>query len=218
MINWAENEVRLACEREKEFCETTEGANYGIYCYESAMKGFKTILEDMHTNHSIGFTREILYRLLKHKPLTALTDTEDAWTDKNNGVYQNIRYPSLFKIVDKKGNTTYIDLDRAIFKEISFNDCKSDSESWFISDFILQCLDKLYPITFPYYPAEDQFKVWVKSYLINPDNNKFDTVVIEKIITPEGEINNEKHYFTEIDGEITELNETEFNQLLSTLF
>ena len=74
MYTWAENEVRIACERENP--DRKEGEfDYGCACYESALKAFKCLMEDGHSGMSINITRQILNRLLLHQPLTPIEDT-----------------------------------------------------------------------------------------------------------------------------------------------
>lgn len=82
MIEWAENEVKLACERERKVSGTPEGEwDYGCACYESALKAFKSLVKDGHSGMSIGFTKHILNRLIDRKPLSPIEDTEDVWEE-----------------------------------------------------------------------------------------------------------------------------------------
>ena len=71
MIKWAENEVRIACERENP--NRKEGEfDYGCACYESALKAYKCLCEDGHSGLSFSITRQILNRLMEGKPLTPI--------------------------------------------------------------------------------------------------------------------------------------------------
>ena len=82
MIKWAENEVRIACERENP--NRKEGEfDYGCACYESALKAFKSLMEDGHSGYSIGFTKNILDRLIDGQPLTPITE-EDFYIPKDS--------------------------------------------------------------------------------------------------------------------------------------
>lgn len=72
---WAQREVALACKREKP--DRKEGEfDYGCACYESALKAFNSLLEDGHSGMSIGYTKQILNRLIDGKPLTPVEDTK----------------------------------------------------------------------------------------------------------------------------------------------
>jgi hypothetical protein len=82
LIKWAEKEIELACEKERRVAEQhgdPDGAGYGIGCYESALKAFKSLCGDGHSGFSIGLTMNILNRLVDTKPLTPIFDTEDVW-------------------------------------------------------------------------------------------------------------------------------------------
>lgn len=77
---WAKNEVKLACEREKRICAAEnrpEDANYGVACYKSALKAFNSLCKDGHSGCSIGITRAILDALIDGKPLTPIEDTSE---------------------------------------------------------------------------------------------------------------------------------------------
>ena len=55
---WAENEVELACEREKSGDDGDGFSEYGCACYRSALKAFNSLMEDEHSGMSIiGITR-----------------------------------------------------------------------------------------------------------------------------------------------------------------
>ena len=58
MKTWAEREVELACKRENP--DRKEGEfDYGCACYESALKAYKSLMEDGHSGFSIGITKHI---------------------------------------------------------------------------------------------------------------------------------------------------------------
>lgn len=77
---WAEEEIRIACERERGGASEDEW-DYGVACYESALKAFRSLLEDEHSGMSIGFTLGILNSLVKGQPLTPIEDTDDVWRE-----------------------------------------------------------------------------------------------------------------------------------------
>lgn len=79
---WIENEVRIACEHERKASGTKEEEqDYGCACFESALKAYRSLLEDGHSGFSIGMTKYILVRMIEGKPLTPIVDTEDVWSD-----------------------------------------------------------------------------------------------------------------------------------------
>ena len=75
---WAEKEIEIACKKENPNREEGEW-DYGCACYESALKAFKSLLEDEHSGFSISITKNILNRLIDGKPLTPIEDTDDVW-------------------------------------------------------------------------------------------------------------------------------------------
>ena len=72
MEKWAEEEIRLACEKEGE---------YGRACYKSAMRAYKSLLNDDHSGFSIHLTKNILNRLINVQPLTPIEDVPEVWND-----------------------------------------------------------------------------------------------------------------------------------------
>ena len=59
-LDWAEREVAIACEKEKEKSNKKDGEfyySYGCACYESALKAFKTLCDDGHSGLSMKITQ-----------------------------------------------------------------------------------------------------------------------------------------------------------------
>ena len=59
MASWAEREIELACKKENPDWDG-ESFDYGIACYQSALKAFNALMEDKHSGMSIRFTKDIL--------------------------------------------------------------------------------------------------------------------------------------------------------------
>lgn len=75
---WVENEVRIACEHERKASGTKEEEqDYGCACFESALKAYRSLLEDGHSGFSIGMTKYILVRMIEGKPLTPIVEFSD---------------------------------------------------------------------------------------------------------------------------------------------
>lgn len=53
MEQWAKREIELACKRERGD-KDPELWDYGVACYKSAYKAYKSLLEDGHSGTSIG--------------------------------------------------------------------------------------------------------------------------------------------------------------------
>src|SRR5574343_405546 len=114
MLEWAKKEVELA--KIIEAKDLKEGEfDYDGACYDSALKAFRSLIEDGHSGMSIKITKRILNRLIDGSPLTPIEDREDIWNeitrnkkDKENEriVYQCSRMSSLFKYVYENGKVT----------------------------------------------------------------------------------------------------------------
>ena len=184
MINWAENEIRIACEREKRNSKDGEW-DYGVACYESALKAFKCLCGDEHSGMSIGITKSILNRLIDGRPLTPIEDTVDIWNLCNFGendkkkVYQCKRTSSLFKYVYPDGTVKYHDVDRTRCYG------KTNPNVLYHSSLVDGLIGKMWPITMPYYP-DGTIKVACEDFLVDKRNGDFDTVGIFYAVQPDG--------------------------------
>ena len=210
MKSWAENEIRLACERERAGSGANEGEwDYGCACYESALKAFKSLCADGHSGFSIGLTKQILNRLIDGKVLTPIEDTPDIWDepaykDKDGGdVYQCKRMSSLFKTIYPDGTVKYCDLNRIVGVDI--NDGIS-----FYNKLISNIIDEMYPITMPYIPEDRPFRVYIDDFLFDPKNGDYDTRAILNVVKPDGEKVAINRYFKESEDSFVEITLEEF--------
>lgn len=168
MSEWAKKEIELACKLERDGKDPEEW-DCGCACYESAYKAFQSLIEDDHSGMSIGFTKDILNRLIDFKPLTPIEDTPDIWgvmysCDGDNYVsYQCKRMSSLFKHVYKDGTVEYTDVDRlvCVYKD------ETDGFYWH-SNVVDKIFNELYPITMPYYPFTRPWIVQCTECLSDP--------------------------------------------------
>ena len=69
LYEWAKREVEIASNGE---------AEYGKKYYISAVKAFKSLTEDGHSGVSIGFTKNILMRIIECKPLFPIEEAATA--------------------------------------------------------------------------------------------------------------------------------------------
>lgn len=208
---WAENEVAIACCREKPDRKDGEW-DYGCACYESALKAFHSLCEDGHSGFSIGLTKAILNHLINNKPLLPIEDTNEVWSDISDmsGLkgeecnYQCKRMSSLFKYVYADGMVKYRDVDRYHGVNINCPDAP------YHSGLIDTVMDELYPITMPYMPADRAYKVYTEEFLVDPKNGDFDTVGILYVITPSLERVEINRYFKEAPNGFAEIDEAEY--------
>ena len=210
MKEWAEREVQIACKRENP--DRKEGEwDYGCACYESALKAFNSLMEDGHSGMSIGFTKQILNRLIDGKPLTPIEDTEDVWNDitdrhEDYETYQCKRMSSLFKDIYSDGSVKYSDIDR-----IECVDFYNGNR--YYSGFISRIVDEMFPITMPYLGGET-YKVYVSDFLYDENNGDFDTIKIHYILKPDGEKISVDRYFKESNHKFEEIDNKEYLERL----
>lgn len=224
MSEWAERECRIACGRENpNFDFDSDEFDYGCSCYKSALKAYKSLMEDGHSGASFGFTKNILIRLMEGQPLTPIED-KDFFFDDGNGVCElespeylkerglksNIQCPrmsSLFRKETLDGKVTYHDVDRAYFVDI-----EEPSNTYSTND---SFLDEMYPITMPYVPKKEKYKIYAQEFLTDKKNGDFDTRGLIYMTTPSGERIDLNLYYTEIDGKWEQITKAQYNELLA---
>ena len=205
MLDWAKKEIEIACKKENP--DRKEGEwDYGCACYESALKAFESLLEDGHSGMSIGFTKQILNRLIDGKPLTPIEDTDDMWNLctyqlGKSKLYQCKRMSSLFKEVFPDGTIEYSDTDRFIGKNIN-------TGSTYHFGFISRLMQEKYPIKMPYVP--EKYLVYSEDFLFDEQNGDFDTVGIIKVKLPNDEFEDVNRYFKESENDFIEITKDEY--------
>lgn len=217
---WAKQEIDFACKRERESSKNELDALYGIKCYKSAYKAFLSLLEDEHSSYSIGITKSILNRLIDGTPLLPIEDSSDIWGNEQlidtDGTqyrsYQCKRMSSLFKHVYPDGTVKYSDINRYYCVDI-------DSGATYTNGLVNKVLDEMYPITMPYMPSSEKFKVYCHEFLLNSENGDFDHKMIDYIIEPNGYKVDVKRCFAEYGGVMKEISHDQYclDYLISTL-
>ena len=220
LSDWAENEVRIACK--KEAPDRKEGEwDYGCACYESAFKAFKSLMEDGHSGYSIGFTKNILNRLIDGKPLTPITD-KDFYIPENDeiigdsseylksrGLKSHIQCPrmsSLFREEKLDGTIEYDDVNRAICIDIN------NPNISYYNNFIVNIALKDFPIKMPYYPPSNEYEIYSEDFLTDKANGDFDTIGIFYMITPELQRIEINRYFNLDGNEPIEISKEEYDK------
>lgn len=206
---WAEEEIRIACERERGGASEDEW-DYGVACYESALKAFRSLLEDEHSGMSIGFTLGILNRLVKGQPLTPIEDTDDAWIKRGRYPYENDyityqckRMSSLFKHVYTDGHIEYSDVNRFSCRTL-------DSSAWWHNGHVSKIANEYFPIKMPYVPHT--YNVICQEFLTDRKNGDFDTMAILYIYNSAGERKEVNRYFAETEEGWREIDLSEYEQ------
>lgn len=193
MTKWAEDEVRLACEREAP--DRNDGEfDYGCACYESALKAFKSLMEDEHSGISFGFTKNILIRLMNGLPLTPIMGTDDEWNEVTDGEYQSKRRSSLFKEINEDGTISYSDIDGYICEDI-------ENGHTYYFGLVSKIHKEMFPITFPYMPSNELPRYLCEEFLTGKENGDFDTVGIFYVKHPEaGRVDINRFFAASEDG------------------
>lgn len=210
-LKWAENEIEIVRNNLKNSPEEEKGENdYILGCYESALKAFKSLVEDQHSGMSISITKSILIRLLEGRPLNDIQDADEVWNEvdilnKELKEYQCSRMSSLFKKVYPDGSVKYNDIDRAVCVNV-------DDPRDVFHGYGCRILDEMLPIEMPYSPSSKQYKIYCKEFLYDEDGGDFDTLGVLYAISPEGEQINIGRYFKDVKDEpgFVEIQEDEY--------
>lgn len=165
MMEWAEREVY-------EFTRKHEDNAYvKVYC-DSALKAYRSLMEDKHSGSPISLTKNILNKLIEGKPLTPIEDVPDIWEyrrTKPDGsrVYQCTRMSSLFKTIDSNMNSTYSDVNRVKCIDIS------NANFYYHSGIATRYVDAIEPIEMPY-SGDDEYMFTTERFLLDEKNGDYD--------------------------------------------
>lgn len=218
---WAEQERRLACKKENpNFDFDSDDFDSGCSCYKSALKAYKSLVEDEHSGMSFSFTRDILERLMRHEPLTPITDDDFKggsliYSDEDlasMGLKSEIQCPrmsSLFRKETVDGKVTYCDVNRAYSINV-----ENPSDTFYCGR-ETNIVDEMFPIKMPYLPEKEEYKAYIQTFLADKKNGDFDTQGILYLITPEGKRIDINRYYTERAGKMVEISKDEYDELLA---
>ena len=194
-LEWAKHEADRFL---KSLTETEDNVSiqYTKMCLDSALKAYELLIKDCHSGNSWNMTKNYLMRLMQMKPLVPIEDLPDNWgepfDEEDTKVYQSAIIPGLFKKVHADGKVTYYDLDRVVFKDKHTGVVSSNGYS-------RRLVDAMFPISMPYMPSSKPYVV--VGYTFNSHDGlvgSYDTVVLHKVLTPDG--NNKMLKFA-IDGD-----------------
>ena len=220
MYSWAEQECRLSCKKENpDFDFDSDDFDYGCSCYKSALKAYKSLAEDGHSGMSFSFTRDILERLMRHEPLTPITDDdfkggnliysdEDLASMGLKSEIQCLRMSSLFRKETVDGKVTYSDVNRAYSVNVE------DPSDTFSCGMDTNIVNEMFPIQMPYLPEKGEYEVYVQTFLTDKKNGDFDTRGVLYLITPEGKRIDINRYYTKKNREMVEISKEEYDELL----
>lgn len=212
--SWAAREVALACQSERASAEGTDDWDYGVACYESALRAYQSLCRDGHSGFSIQITKSILNRLIDGKCLTPIEDAEDIWEDMTSDEdlkqgcrdYQCHRMSSLFKHVGSDGSVTYSDVSRVCGIDVNSPNIA------FTNGLMTRLVDKIFPITLPYLPTSKKYRVFSEEFLVDSKNGDYDTVAYLYILTPEDKKIELNRYFKEENGKMVQIEKDEYEE------
>ena len=222
MREWAEMECRKVCkEINPGFDFDGDDFDYDCSCYKSALKAYKSLMEDGHSGSSFGFTKNILIRLMEGQPLTPITDKDffdengksfpiesDEYL-KRRGLKSEIQCPrmsSLFRMETLDGKVTYHDIDRCVMIDV-----ENPSECYGSGDD--RIIDEMFPITMPYMPERGKYKIYTQTFLTDKKHGDFDTRALLYVNTPDGKRIDLNVYKTDRDNEWVNITKAEYDEL-----
>ena len=184
MTEWAKKEVELFKEKQDD---------YGKLYADSALKSFLSLVEDGHSGLSIKITQNLLNRLINGQPLQPIEDKDfvqdpnmpqdsEEYLKENNlkSEIQCPRMPSLFRYEHLDGKIEYHDVNRAYCFNI-------DNPHITYTSHLCKIIDELYPITMPYFPSVNKYKIAVENRLHDKSLGDYDLIRIVYIIKPNSE-------------------------------
>lgn len=207
-LEWAENEIAIASKGDESTTDTE--FDYAKHCFDSALKAYKSLLDDNHSGASWGITRQILTRFLNSVPLTPIEDTEDVWEDCSQFFdkpkWQCKRCSSFFKEYDEEGNVIYEDNSRTV--------CIDTNGSGWHNGLASMIVDEMFPIMMPYMPADKPFKIYREEYCSKGNDGEKDIVVFTHIIKPDGIRVEVGRYFKEVNNKYEEISKEDFDKII----
>lgn len=183
-----------------------------VYNFARARSGDKDVL---------GFTTDIIHRLLKGLPLTPIEDKEDEWAMDERFPDEETQYhkrrPCLWRTrcgEDKDGGAIYTYTDN---KRVQCVDNKGKFHMKLVTDI----LDDIEPIQFPYMPATEPILVFAESFFYEfatkgtdggtkYNERKPDTYGFFSYLLPNGRVKKLDRYFTKKEGKFTEIPYSEY--------
>lgn len=154
--DWAKNEVEILI---KTTDDTDKQRLYTKAFY--TLHSFATYAEMCGDYKKLKEFRELVIRLLCHRPLSPILDVPKEWVlvkdDAGIDEYQCIRYPSLYKGINQKtGDIRYVDTARYICIDIN-----NSARVW-TGGIGAKILEEMNPITFPYIPDDTPIRIYME--------------------------------------------------------
>lgn len=205
--DWAENEVNIYCKKAEANDDGYGSMEYMQECAFAALDAYNLLMDQGHSGASIGITMSILNKLVEGKPLTLIENTYYMWEhyfdfdDFDYKSFQCKRYPALYKKVYNDGRVVYSDTDRWRCYDVG-------SDVPYTSGLVINALDEMFPITFPYAPHT--YRVNCETFLYNRSRGDFDHKAILNYVDANGVKININKYYQETDNGWQEISLTTY--------
>lgn len=115
--------------------------------------------------------------------------------------------------------TTIEEMDSRYGRTVTYSDVnrvqlinKESPDIPFRNGFGTRLIDKMYPITLPYFPADKKFKIIVEEFLTDEKNGDFDTVGYLQLILPNGEVVDLNGYFKDGPDGMVRIEQAEYEE------
>lgn len=116
------------------------------------------------------------------------------------------RSVAVLEIMEDHPTVTYSDVNRVQLIN------KESPDIPFRNGFGTRLIDKMYPITLPYFPADKKFKIIVEEFLTDEKNGDFDTVGYLQLILPNGEVVDLNGYFKDGPDGMVRIEHAEYEE------
>ena len=214
MSEWAENEVNLVLgineNRKPDEGEDAEmfqmNCDYAASCYKSALKAYKSLMADGHSELSFNITASILERLMHEIPLTGIKEDDPCWEKTHSfsdcETYQCRRKFGLFKDVYPDGRTKYHDNDAARCTEVRED---GHETNWSCGNFICSIIEQMigHPLVqFPYFGYRHPYKMYRKCYnTVDGEPGSYNAYWLQYLKCPDGTKMPVNRFFIELRGQ-----------------
>lgn len=105
LVEFAKNELEILLEQSKK--EGEESASMQDIFNKNIIEVVKAFSEGEHSGFTANLALQYIDRLLRYRPLTHLTLSDDEFVEVADGVYQNVRCGNVFKQKDRFDGKPY---------------------------------------------------------------------------------------------------------------
>lgn len=161
-LKWAEAEVEAV---RRDFA----GIDYPVSAYEEAFN----ILQDALKSTDVRSTIDVLKMMLDGELLAPIQDNPEEFTEIPYGIYQSLRLPSLYYMLDENNEKFLIDQYGVFVIDID------EPDMYVVEPFVINLWYKEYNrLKFPYYTPEKPQIIYITRYKAYEGEEDYDTLGI----------------------------------------